>query len=421
MKGAYPKLIKISLKIFLLIPCLILSGCWDRKEVERNGYVIGLGLDKAENSKKIEVTYLIANPEVGSLQGGGGSNEPPEEIITLTASDFITVRNSANAIIARQITYDLLKVIVVSEELAKDKEFIRKIYDVTKDREIRRDAKLIVTKEKASTFFKNNDPKLETRPHKYFDLMITRGMETGITPNGELHRFFKITEGDADLFLAIYATTKKEKSKENANEDEFLPGQIDVKGKTNSTQVIGSAIFKEGKMIGTLTGEETRIAMLLDETSDISDLLSTYPDPFDDQYRMAIRIIKKQANEVNFNLKGQKPKINITLPLTVEVLSDPSMVNYATNGKRREQLKRHLEKSLEKKMEEFVKKTQKKFKGNPFNWSLDARREFSTIPEYQNYNWMKKYPLADVNVEVKIKFGEFGKQTKVPNLKLMRD
>ena len=61
----------------------LLSGCWDRKELEDKAYVIGLGLDKSEHEGKIKVTMLIANPEVGSVQGGGGSIEKPKEIIHL--------------------------------------------------------------------------------------------------------------------------------------------------------------------------------------------------------------------------------------------------------------------------------------------------------------------------------------------------
>ena len=52
---------------------------------------------------------LIANPEVGSMQGGGGSTEKPREIITFDANDFITAKGTANAVISRDISYDLLK------------------------------------------------------------------------------------------------------------------------------------------------------------------------------------------------------------------------------------------------------------------------------------------------------------------------
>ena len=41
-----------------------------------------------------------------------------------------------------------------------------------------------------------------------------------------------------------------------------MAGQLDTKGKTNPTQFLGSAIFKEGRMIGKLSAEETRACLL---------------------------------------------------------------------------------------------------------------------------------------------------------------
>ena len=58
------------------------------------------------------------------MQGGGGSIEKPKEIITFDANDFITAKGTANAVVSRDISYDLLKIIVVSEELAKDQSFL---------------------------------------------------------------------------------------------------------------------------------------------------------------------------------------------------------------------------------------------------------------------------------------------------------
>ena len=120
---------KTVCKLLLLLAIVfLLSGCWDREELEDKAYVIGLGLDTFEKKDNIKVTMLIANPEVGSMQGGGGSIEKPREIISFDANDFISAKSTANAVISRDISYELLKIIVVSEEFAKDKDFLHWIY-----------------------------------------------------------------------------------------------------------------------------------------------------------------------------------------------------------------------------------------------------------------------------------------------------
>ncbi|WP_083652494.1 Ger(x)C family spore germination protein [Bacillus sp. MRMR6] len=404
-----------------LIVLLLLSGCWDKKELEERAYVIGLGLDKNADSNHLTITFLIANPEVGSQQGGGGTQEPAQEILTIRANDFISARNTANTVIARELTYDLLRVFVISEELASDKDFIRYIYDATKDREIRRDSYLIVSKEDASVFFTNNKPKLESRPHKYFQFMIDRGIATGVIPDSDLHRFFRVTENDAELFLAIYATTETEKNKSVNSEDEYLAGEIDAKGTANQTQFIGSAVFKEGRMIGKITGQETRISELLDDTTRIKDILTTYPDPFSDRFRLAARLIKNEDTEVSVDIRNGPPKISVNIPLVIEILSDPSMTSYGDDEEKKKILKKHLEEHLTDTIQTFVEKMKEEFKGEAFMWSIYARKKFKTVQEYTEYDWMKTYPEAEVKVAVEVTFGEFGKQSKVPSLEILRD
>lgn len=407
--------------ICLLILMVSLSGCWDQQELEKKAYVIAIGLDKAKGDRLIKITYQIANPEVGSQQQGGSAKEPPDEIISFTTNDLISARTTANVITAKQISYDLLGIIIVSEEFAENEEFIRWIYDATKGMEIRRDTKLVVSNEKANVFIKENNPKLETRPHVYFELTLKRGTETGMIPDSDLLKFFRITEADASLFLAANGSTQKSGPNEEQSEDKFSAGEFNFEGKTNRTNFAGSAVFKEGKMIGKLTGEETRLTVLLNETLQASDILATFPDPYNKKYQIATRITKKNPNKVVMDLKSGRPKINVTVPLTVDVLTNHSMVDYAGDREKRKTLEKQIAKNLKKKMEDLIKRTQEEFKGEPFGWSLTARKKFPTVPEYESFNWMKTYPDMKIVVDVAIKFSSFGRQGKLPEKQKVRD
>ncbi|WP_050771014.1 Ger(x)C family spore germination protein [Bacillus coahuilensis] len=281
--------------VLFMMVILFLSGCYDKKEVEEQAYVVALGLDQGKEGK-LKVTYQIANPEVGSAAKGGQANEDPYEIVTFETNDFVSARDTSNAFITRKVTYEHLDVIITHEDLAKTEQFLRLMYVTTKDKSIRRNTKLIFTKEPAAEFLKQNKPILETRPHKYFQFMTQRTNETGLVPEANIQRFLTIAEGDADLFLGMYASTVQEEENKRANEDEFLAGQINKEG-GNPTQFIGSAVFKEGKMIGKLTGEQTRLALILDETLNMSDIITTYPDPLMDEYRIAVRLMKSKSNK----------------------------------------------------------------------------------------------------------------------------
>ncbi|WP_174735189.1 Ger(x)C family spore germination protein [Mesobacillus harenae] len=413
-----------KIKLLLVSVTLLLAGCWDQRELEERAYVIAIGLEKAgdkeEDKGQVKVTYLIANPEVGTQASGGASDEPPQETLTIPASDFINSRNIANVVIGKEISYDLLRTILVSEELARDQHFLRLIYNANKDREVKRSTQLIISKESASEYFKNNKPTLETRPHKFYELMLQRGIETGLIPNSEIRSFFRITEADASLFTAAYTSSEQKPDYEN-RDDEFIAGELPVSGEINKTQFIGSAVFKEGQMIGKLTGEETRLTGLLRLEQDVTDILTTLPDPGDGKYRISVRINKYKKNKVDMDLKSFPPKINVVVPMRIEVLSDPSLTNYGGSEKQRNKLRNFFTKKFEEKFNGLVQKSQDEFKGDLFGWSIYARKKFKTIKEYNDFNWMESFPKAEIDIKADISFGEFGRQPRVPKMYEVKD
>ncbi|MCC3356635.1 Ger(x)C family spore germination protein [Bacillus sp. REN16] len=413
---------KITRLPLIFTTLLVLAGCWDMEEIDQRAYVLGIGLDKSDVKGFLQITYLISNPEAGSTQQGGGSNEPSHEIITLNASSFIQSENLANAVIAKAITYDILDFFVVSEELARDKDFIRFFYDATKDRDVRRDSKLIITKEKASTFIEQNKPKLETRRHEYFETIFKNASKIGFIPTSEINNFFRITEADADLFISAYATTEQDKNTAKKNEDEdFIAGKMKVTGKTNPAQFLGSAVFKEGQMIGKLSVQETRITKMLHKSMEKPSFLVTLPDPFMKDYWITSRFSQIKKPQITVDVSGHPPKIKVNLPINADILTDHSMVNYADQEKKREELKVHITKGFEKRINDYVQRTQEEFKADPFGFSFVARKHFLTIPEWENYDWMRSYPDADIRVNVEITFGEFGRQSKLPTYEKIRD
>lgn len=398
--------------LLLLVMVCLVTGCWDREELEDKSYVIGLGLDLSKQDGKIKVTMLLANPEVGSIQGGGGSTEKPREIISFDANDFIAAKATANSIISRNISYELLRIFVVSEEFASDSNFHVTFSEVLKDKEIRLNSYLAVSSEKANEYFLNNRPKMETRPHKYFQFMVNHGIDNGLIPDSTLFRYFLTADRGTDLFLAMYTTAKREKNPEIKMEDDYLAGELNATGELDNTQFIGSAVFKSGVMISKLTGQETRTVNILDDTTNIKDILVNIPDPFSaEPKQFAARILKTENNKVRMNLKGVTPRISITIPLKLEIMTNPSDTNYL-DEKKRQILKKQIANHIEEVMEKLFKKTQTKLKGVPYPLSLYARKYFATLQEYQKFNWAKSYLRADIDVKAEIEIVDFGNQTK---------
>jgi Ger(x)C family germination protein len=409
---------RVKLLLILLFLIILLTGCFDKSELEELAYVIVIGIDKGEVNG-FEVTYQIGNPQVGSSDRVSAGKEPASEIITLTVPDLVTVRDLANISVSREVTYSHLKVIITGEELARSGEAFKLFDSVLRDEAIKQEVMLIVSKEKASEFIRGNEHELETRPHKHYDFMSRRWEETGLVPDATLLRFIPRTLDDAGLFLSTYATAKKGETI-YGYEDQYLAGQVKKEG-GNPIQMIGSAVLKEGRMIGTLNGEATKVVMLLRPQKVRRSMLASYADPLVKGQRIAARWMKTEPTRIKMNLSTDIPKIDVVVPIKMMILAIDSGIDYVEDLERQKLLKDSIASSLERKSMEVIKKTQQEFKGDPFQWYLIARQQFWTLDEYKNYDWMKKYPRAEINVKYDIELTNFGRQFRPFNKEDIKD
>ena len=109
--------------IFLFISFSLLCSCSDAEEPDALGYVVALGIDKAEKEEaKYDITIQFANPVTisgGASQEGGKGGKESIKNITVTAPSIYSAVNVANHIVSKVFTLSHTKVVVFSEEIAK--------------------------------------------------------------------------------------------------------------------------------------------------------------------------------------------------------------------------------------------------------------------------------------------------------------
>ncbi|MCP8969251.1 Ger(x)C family spore germination protein [Ectobacillus ponti] len=398
------RLLKCVGLLLLLLP---LSACGDRLELEQQAYVVVMGLDRAEGNL-IRVTFQVANPQVGSTDRGSAPNEAPSDIVTFTAPDILSAKDIANSVITRRISFAHLQTMIIGEKLARTQLFHHIMADSIRDPEMRREMNLMVCREKAESFIKRNKPEMETRPHKYYSFMQKRWKDTGFVPYSTMNRYFQRV--GRELFLAIYATTKRLKQVEG-NEDGYEAGQIPQRS-GDPVQMMGSAVFKEGRMVGTMTGEETRYALLLRRRVLAKSFIMSIQDPLNPRFRVSFRVIRSKSTSVSMDVGGERPIVKVRIPLKVQVHSVPSLLNYESNEKNQQLLKKSIQKELQAGAMDIIRRTQTEFQGEPFIWYTEVRRYFRTLQQYEAYDWEKHYTKARVHVDFDLDIESFGKQLK---------
>ncbi|MED4016710.1 Ger(x)C family spore germination protein [Sutcliffiella cohnii] len=392
-----------------IIVCLLLfplSGCWDRGEITQFAFPVVLGIDEGEDGL-IEITMQIANARGAAPKMEASSGTEPSEIITISAPDLLSAREMANISVTKDIRYSHVKNIVIGEKLARSRKFPSIMEATLRDRQFRRDINIVISRERAADFIRNNNPQLEERPHKFFAFMLERWEQTGLMPEATINQYFKEIDGKEGLFLSIYATSTINEPKVKEDED-YIAGEVDLIG-GNPTQMIGSAVFKNGRMVGVLSGEETRHSLLLRPYAKIDTIQTNFRDPNDPSEVITVRMLKNESPKVKINMEKEKGSILVVIPVVIQVLHIPGETNYTENIQHQATLKKSIEEQLKNESKSLIKKTQRIFKAEPFLWSSIVRENFWTWTEYEKFDWSDYFSNSKVDIKFDVTIDRYGK------------
>ena len=204
--------------LLLLLPFL-LTGCWDRLEIEERAVVLAIAIDTAEpeeaknesyvqedaleaksstplpEGKMIRLTAQIAVPgriPLGPGEGGGGSGTSGgQEPVWVLESVGNTMEDAVQALqqeVADPLFLGHLRVIVISEDVARRgtgniNDFLRR------NPEVRRLAWLVVSKERAGEYMRAA-PQLERVPALYLLSTLDNAVQTGRYPMEPIGSFW---------------------------------------------------------------------------------------------------------------------------------------------------------------------------------------------------------------------------------------
>lgn len=95
---------------------LTLSGCWDMKEINRQSYIIGLGIDTSETDDNFLFTFQKAVP-VG-LDSSANSNSIKYENISIDAPSLADAVRTITMSSSSQFSFEHLSCVLIGSELA---------------------------------------------------------------------------------------------------------------------------------------------------------------------------------------------------------------------------------------------------------------------------------------------------------------
>jgi spore germination protein KC len=173
-------------------------------------------------------------------------------------------------------------------------------------------------------------------------------------------------------------------------------------------EFLGAAVFDGDKMVGELNGDETRLMQMA--KGDFKIGFFTMPDPMVPSLVIPFDVRKSGNPAVKIQFDGNKPVINLKIELQGDLLAVQSRINYE-----QPELKPVLERAFEQQIKEGLDKLMEKSKGlktDIFGFGRAAARQFSTIQEWEEYNWNSKFENAEIITEVRLTIKRTGTQLK---------
>ena len=158
----------------------------------------------------------------------------------------------------------------------------------------------------------------------------------------------------------------------------------------------GLAIFKDDKLIGEISREETLCYMLV--SGKLKDAVINIPSPFEDADYVSLNISSVHSKN-KVEIKNGTPFITCNISLSARVLSSTKTSNYLSKENSLA-LEYATNSYLNANVTEFLYKTSKELKSDFIGFGRNAVRSFKTMDDWKNYDWLNKYQNSEFNVNV---------------------
>ncbi len=393
----------------ILINLVILTGCWDRRELDNLALVQALGFELAPDSRHVLVSAMIAIPsQLAGGQSGGGANGPNVIVVTKEAPSIYEGFNLINTSLNREITLLQNQVIIFGEKLAKHG--IQDWLDhLLRYREMRRTLLIFVSKDPISEIMTVN-PKLEKSPAEYYTDLSRLSIKHGMSPEIILNQLINTYESSVqEIILPIIglkaSTTAKSVSSDEKSQDK--PEKIEKEIST-----MGTAIFKEDRMVGYIDNYETQTLLMI--TNQFREAMLTTKDPLNKNGKISFRLSAGGPTKIRYHSQGGKNFFTVTVNQEADLISIQSKIDY-TKPNYEDKLGKYIAAQIKQRIEKLIAKAQQDYQADIFGFGIKVRNTMLTTNEWQRYNWRKYFPNAIIKVKVNVSIRRVGVQLRPPD------
>jgi spore germination protein KC len=282
----------------LLILCLFLTGCWDRRELNELGITLALGIDRVDDEYQVSAQVVV--PSEISMKTSTGRSP-----VTLFQAKGETVYEAFRKITKnspRKIYPGHLRMLVLGEELAEEG-IADSLELLSRDWELRSDFYVVIAKDMTAWEVLNVTTPIESIPaNKMYDTLKTSEASWAATNGIILDELiaYLTSDGKEAVLTGIIVTGDQEMGSSKQNVESITPAA--------RIEFDDLAVFKKDKLVGWLTERESR--GYNDIVNEVQNTVTAISCP--EEGKASIEIIQldsKMKGKIN---KG-KPEVDVNI------------------------------------------------------------------------------------------------------------
>ncbi|HHW47889.1 MAG TPA: Ger(x)C family spore germination protein [Clostridiaceae bacterium] len=364
---------------FLLMILLLLTGCWNNRDLTEINIVAGIGLDRTEDGKvllTVQVVEPAAIQTVSSGKGKGGGAQPkPVFVESFEGETVFEAIRGILSIVDKRLFFSTAQVLILGERLLQ-KGMVEVLDFFQRENDINYGMNILVAKGVTPGEILEIENDMDSIPAVYIKETAENTVSRGTVKKTTL----------IDLIKDI-----------DSGERQPAIGQI-TKAGDKEIRTEGVAVIKDEKLAGWLDPYETRGYMFA-----IGEVKSAIVNIPVDKGKIAMEIIRSKG-KAKVRFENGEPS---TLTIKVEV--EANVGAYEGRGRLDSQddlsiLKEILKNEIKKEITQALEKAQKEYSSDIFGFGSYVHKYHPEYWKKVKKDWndiFSKLP-ADIQVDVKV-------------------
>lgn len=372
-------MLKKTVCVILALMTVMLTGCWNNRNITELAIVTGMGIDIASDGNFEVTDQIISSSKSGGSQSGSGSSQSSGTTINISAEGgtiFDAVRNLIPSL-SQKAYYAHVQMLIIGEDAAKDG--LDKIWDFfERDNETNQTMRVIVVK---------NGPAKS---------VLEASADVDQIGAVEVANTLDNTAFGKNVSTTSYKATEL-LSQPLAG---LVIAAIDPSGATElkKMKIQGGAVFKHAKLEGYLDNDQARGYLFA--ANQLKSSILTIANPKEAGKLVSIEVIGS-SGKLTAEIVSGKPELGIEVTAKGNIGDEQGSADL-TDDKNVKALASEAETLIKKNIKEMTDQSQKVFDCDILNFNDILYKHHYGDFEKMRDNWDELY--RDANIDIKVQF-----------------